>query len=138
MPLNVLLVEDNPPDVMLVRQAPRQHGIEFTLHQATDGEQALAYIDRMGNQEETPCPDVVLLDLNVPKGEGVELLQAVRSSPKCPEVPVIVLSSSANPEDRAKVAKAGATQYFRKPIDLDQFMKLGSLVKEIVQNRPSS
>ena len=137
MPLNVLLVEDNPPDVMLIRQALRQHGLEFTLHQATDAEQALAYIDGIGDNEQTPCPDVVLLDLNIPKGEGIELLQALRKSIRCAEVPVIVLSSSTNSEDRARVAEWGATQYFRKPIELDQFMKLGSLVKEILQNRLS-
>lgn len=135
MPINVLLVEDNPADVMLVRKALLEHGLEFTLYSNSDAEQALAYIDRMGEAGDSPCPDVVLLDLNVPKGEGVDLLDAVRNSPKCPEVPVIVISSSPAPQDPARVARGGATRYFCKPIDLDQFLKLGSLVKEVLQSQ---
>ena len=135
MPFNVLLVEDNPPDVMLVRKALLEHGLEFTLYAHSDAEQALAFIDRMGEAGDAPCPDVVLLDLNVPKGDGVELLNAVRNSPKCPDVPIIVISSSSAPQDHARMAQGGATRYFCKPIDLDQFLKLGSLVKEVLQSQ---
>ena len=102
MPFNVLLVEDNPPDVMLVRKALLEHGLEFTLYANSDAEQALAYIDRMGEAGDSPCPDVVLLDLNVPKGEGVDLLDAVRNSPKCPNVPCHCnqfLASPAGPRE---------------------------------------
>jgi CheY-like chemotaxis protein len=135
MPLNVLLVEDNPPDVFLVRQALREHGLEFALHEISDAEEALAYIDRMGDEVQTPCPDVVLLDLNIPKGDGLELLEAVRNSLKCPKVPIIVISSSAAPQDHSRVTQGGATRYFRKPIELDQFLKLGSLVTEVLNHR---
>ena len=131
-PVQVLLVEDNPADIMLVREALSQHGLEFALREITDAEEAMAYIDRMHSMADTLCPDVVLLDLNVPRGDGLELFEALRASTKCPDVPIIIMSSSDLPHDRAKAATKGTTLYFKKPIELDEFLKLGRLVHEVL------
>jgi CheY-like chemotaxis protein len=131
-------VEDNQPDVMLVRQALSQRGLQFSVHEMSDAEEAAAYIERMGDTEKSPCPDIVLLDLNVPKGDGLELLKAFRASPKCPGVPIIVMTSSDSPRDRAKANEMGTTLYFRKPIELDEYLRLGILVEEVLKERIGS
>lgn len=138
MPFQVLLIEDNRPDVMLVRQALSLRSSEFVVHEMADAEEAAAYIERMGDGDCSPCPDIVLLDLNMPKGEGLELLETLRASPRCPSVPIIIMTSSDSPRDRARAAEIGTTRYFKKPIELDQFLALGALVEEVLKEHPAS
>ncbi len=128
----VLLIEDNPADVELVREALEAAGLEHVLHVTPDFETAKDYIDDL--QGGAPCPDILLLDLNLPKGNGLELLQAFRTSPQCHRVPVVVVSSSDASRDRDQAARLGAAQYFRKPTDLKEFMKLGAIVLGLVRN----
>ena len=129
--VQVLLAEDNPGDVFLISEALRAHDLEFDLHVLSDGAQALQYLDRMGALDAT-YPDIFLLDLNIPKGDGHEILQSFRSHPKGRTTPVVVVTSSGDPRDLARAEQLGATSYFRKPSDLDEFLKLGALVASLI------
>ena len=125
-PVRVLLIEDNPADVELVREALKSANLEPVFQLAADFEQAkLSIQDILAG---AASPEVILLDLNLPKGGGLELLQIFQTSPKLHRIPVIVVSSSSAPRDRDRAAQLGALHYFRKPTELDEFMRLGQLV----------
>jgi chemotaxis family two-component system response regulator Rcp1 len=128
----ILLLEDNPGDILLVQKALQKHHIRHRLHVIRDGEEALAYVARIGKPGGEPLPDLVLLDLNLPKADGAQILSAVRRHPDCAELPVIVVSSSGGLRDRARMAQLGITRYFRKPLDFEEFMKIGAIVEEVV------
>ncbi len=130
-PLFILLAEDNSGDVFLVRQALAHHQIAHKLVTMSDGDQAATYL-RSVEASEQPRPDLILLDLNLPKTNGHELLSLIRSEPRCSATPVIVITSSDSPKDRQKSAELGANHYFKKPFDYDDFLKLGSVIKEIL------
>jgi len=131
--LHILLAEDNPGDVLLVQQALQEHRIEHDLHVAEDGAKALEYLARLGKTDEAPCPDVLLLDLNLPKIDGTEVLAEFRKHPECMRMPVIVITSSGAQKDRARVSELGVARYFKKPSDLDEFLRLGAMVREVVE-----
>jgi CheY-like chemotaxis protein len=130
--LHILLAEDNPADVLLVREALEEHHIPHRLHVVQDGEQAIHFVERMGQPDGTPCPDLLLLDLNLPKADGPQVLREFRRHPECAHTPVVVVSSSDAPQDRARVSPLGISRYFRKPPDLDAFLHLGAVVREVV------
>jgi DNA-binding response OmpR family regulator len=132
----VLLAEDNIGDVTLVQEALSLAELRHELVVRSEGDEMLAYIDRI-DAGSVPCPDVVILDLNLPKVSGHALLQRLRRSHVCGHVPVIIATSSNSQKDRAEAERLGATCYFRKPSDLDEFMALGALVKSVVENRPN-
>jgi CheY-like chemotaxis protein len=132
--LQILLAEDNPGDVLLVRQALEAHHIPHELHVVRDGGEALDYLTHMGKSNEPPCPDLVLLDVNLPKADGTEILTEFRKHPDCKHTPVIVVTSSDTQKDRARMSELGVLYYFKKPSDLDAFLKLGALVREVVAN----
>lgn len=131
----VLLAEDNMGDVLLVGRALREHDIDHELQLVEDGEQALEHIMTMGKPGFPPCPDVMLLDLNLPMVDGPEVLREFRKHPECADTPVIVVSSSYAVKDREPLAKFGITHYFRKPSNLDEFMQLGAVVKEVIERK---
>lgn len=130
--IHVLLVEDNRADVLLVRHALTAHEIPYQLHVFEDGAQAVDFMARMGKPGEEPCPDILLLDLNLPKIDGPEVLQHFRRHPQCGDTPVIVISSSDAMRDREKVNALGVARYFKKPTDLNAFLQLGMIVKEVL------
>ncbi len=132
--LNILLVEDNPGDVFLVRESLAQHDLEHDLHVATDGEMALKHIAAMGASPAASCPDLLLLDLNLPKIDGAAVLQEFRKHPQCGLTPVIVVTSSDMPKDHAQLAALGISNYFRKPTSFAAFMQLGSVIKQVVEH----
>jgi CheY-like chemotaxis protein len=134
-PLQVLLIEDSLADVMLMRQALEEHVGDFAARTIGDAEEAVLYVEKLCASPDEPCPDVVLLDLNLPKGDGLEFLHALRDSQKCSQTAVIVVTSSDSPVDRARAAAMGAARYFRKPSDLDEFLMLGGVVKEVLSER---
>jgi CheY-like chemotaxis protein len=134
-PLQILLAEDNPGDILLVTDALDSHNISYQLHVVRAGDEALAFIDRMGQPGDVTCPDVMLLDLNLPKVDGPEILSKFRKHPQCADTPVIVITSSDASRDRERMAEFGIARYFRKPSDLDEFMKLGAVVIEVVQGQ---
>ena len=131
MKLKVLLVEDNDGDVFLVHEALRTHGLEYEMDVLGDGLEVERYIERLIIAPDAVRPDVVLLDLNVPRADGHDILKTFRSLPACAEVPVIVLTSSDSTKDRKRAELLGATAYFRKPLDLDEFLSLGEIVKGV-------
>jgi len=133
-PFHILLVEDAEPDVFLVREALERSGLDFQLEAVDDGEKAVDYIDKVERYVSIPCPDLLLLDLNLPKRSGVQVIERVRRSKRCKDISVIILTSSDSPNDRAKAAQFKAL-YFRKPSALDEFMKLGPLVKELLERQ---
>jgi len=133
--LQVLLIEDSQADALLMREALGLHVKDFAIRAIGDCEEAIRYIGRLCTSPDTPCPDVVLLDLNLPKGDGMDCLRALRESEKCPDTVVIVVTSSDSPADRARAAAMGAARYFRKPTDLEDFLTLGGVVKEALSER---
>jgi len=133
-PLKILLAEDNSGDVFLVRRALQKHQIEFNLTLIEDGEAALRYLDTLDSGDPRDCPDLILLDLNLPRCSGSQVLETLKSSPTCREAPVIVLTSSDSPHDRAKVARLGAARFFCKPTDLAGFMALGQVVRDVMSS----
>src|SRR5579871_4908274 len=132
--VEILLIEDAEPDVFLVREALRQAGLNFNLNVLDDGEKAMDYIDRLEENHATSCPRLVLLDLNLPKRTGDQILERIRHSARCRQVPVVIVTSSDSPRDKSQTTQLGATEYFRKPSRLDDFMKLGPLVRSLLDH----
>ena len=129
---NVLLVEDNPADVNLVEEALEEAQLDCRLHVIQDGMRAIEFLDRIDAELDQAPPDLVLLDLNLPKVGGEEVLKRMRMSPKCEGVKVMIISSSDAPGDRERMMRLGATDYFRKPSGLAQFMLLGNKVRALI------
>lgn len=127
----IVLVEDNPGDVALVREALYEYDIRSELTVLFDGEKAFQLFDRL-DRDRMRCPDLVLLDLNLPKRNGHEVLEHMRASVQCAHVPVVIVTSSNAREDRDKASKLGATRYIRKPHRLDEFIQIGAVLKEIL------
>lgn len=126
------MAEDNQGDVLLVKQALQVHHISHELYVAKDGAEAIEYVAKMGTSGYPPCPDVMLLDLNLPKIDGSDVLKEFRKHRSCLSTPVIVVTSSDSQKDRNRMAGLGVTHYFRKPSDLDDFMKLGEIVLQVI------
>ena len=132
---HIVLVEDAEPDVLLVREALEQSGLDFELQVFDDGEQGVDFIDTMDRDVSLGRPHLFLLDLNLPKKTGGQILERVRQSPTCGKVPVVILTSSDSQKDKAQAAFLNATGYFRKPSRLDEFMKLGPYVRDLLQRQ---
>jgi DNA-binding response OmpR family regulator len=127
----LLLVEDNPADVFLVKQAMREEGFDCELQVVEDGEKALKLIDSVDAGEEAP-PDLIMLDLSIPRVSGEAVLERLRESSKCAKVAVAVVTSSDSLLDRRKAEALGADEYFRKPTNLQDFMALGKVARRLV------
>jgi DNA-binding response OmpR family regulator len=127
-PYRILLVEDNPADVHLIREALTEKQIPCDLETIDDGEVAAAHISDIEAGHKAR-PDIVLLDLNLPKVTGDVLLKRIRQSSSMADVPVIVLTSSDSPRDRNQAEKLGASAYIRKPSNLEEFMAIGDHVR---------
>ena len=130
--VNILLIEDNPGDIVLVKDALKEYGIEHTLCVATDGEEALEFIEHAGEPGYAARPDLLLLDLNLPKRDGPEVLRELRRNPRYTETPVIIVSSADRPHDRTKVAAFNIKHYFRKPINYDEYLLLGQVIRDVM------
>jgi CheY-like chemotaxis protein len=132
--LTILLAEDNPGDVYLVRRALEKQELRFDLVVAEDGQAALHFLDRIDGDESAACPDLALIDLNLPRATGSRILLRLRQSPRCAPIPVIIVTSSDSPLDHDAASKLGANYYFQKPGDLAGFMELGGVVKRLLEN----
>ena len=124
----ILLAEDNPGDVRLTREALRTASISHHLHVVPDGVEALAFLRHQGPYAQTPKPDLVLLDLNMPRMDGRRVLATIKADPELRRIPVVILSSSQNGTDIESAYELQANCYVAKPSDFEQFM---SVVKEI-------
>ncbi|MER8032649.1 response regulator [Streptomyces bauhiniae] len=121
-PIDVLLVEDDPGDELMTREAFEDNKIGNTLHVVRDGEEALDFLYRRGNHTGAPRPDLILLDLNLPKYDGRQVLERIKSDQDLADIPVVVLTTSAAEEDILRSYKLHANAYVTKPVDLDQFI----------------
>ncbi len=129
----VILVEDNPADADLVEEALAEAAVDCGLSVVRDGLKAIELIACIDADPATPCPDLLLLDLNLPKVSGEEVLNHVRLSAKCRSTKVLVISSSDTAGDRDRTMKLGANGYFHKPSNLEEFMKLGPKVRALLE-----
>jgi CheY-like chemotaxis protein len=133
----LLIAEDNPADVVLIRLALQKYGVLPELYVIQDGEAAVRFIEKVEADDLAACPVLALVDLNLPRVGGDELLRRVRASEKWRNVPVIVMSSSLSTRDRTDALQRGAAAFFSKPSDLEQFLMLGALVKATIPTAKS-
>ena len=125
----MVIIEDDEADVFLIQEAIEITRLSVTLHVVKDGKQAVQFFDRIERDPALPCPALVILDINLPKVQGGDVLRHMRHGAKCAQAAVIVVSTSDSRHDRDQMASLGAHAYFRKPSDYDDFMKLGEMIK---------
>ncbi len=123
-PIEILLVEDNPGDVRLTQEALREAKVINNLTIAKDGMEALAYLRRQGPYAHAPRPHLILLDLNLPKRDGREVLAEIKADESLKRIPVVVLTTSQDEQDILKSYNLHANCYVTKPVDLDQFIRV--------------
>jgi CheY-like chemotaxis protein len=123
-PFEVLLIEDSPGDVRLTREALKDAKVHIHLNVASDGVEAMAYLERQGPFTDAPRPDLILLDLNLPKKDGREVLKDIKESATLGSIPVVILTTSASQADVLKSYELHANCYITKPVDLDGFLKV--------------
>ena len=121
-PVDILLVEDNPGDVDLAREALDDSKMNNTLYVVEDGEEALEFLHQRGQYAEAPRPDLIILDLNLPKRDGREVLAEIKDDESLRRIPVVILTTSKAEEDVLKTYNLHANCYITKPLDLDQFL----------------
>ena len=124
VPIEILLVEDNPGDARLTREALRDAKVRNNLHVAADGVEALAFLRREAKHAAVPKPDLILLDLNLPKKDGREVLDEIKRDDRLRHIPVVILTTSQAERDIAESYRLRANAYVTKPVDLEQFLKV--------------
>ncbi len=122
-PVEILLVEDNPVDVMITKNAFSTARMYCHVHVAEDGEEAMDFLYKRGKHSSAPLPDVILLDLNLPKKDGREILADVKADPDLRQIPVVILTTSEDPQDIWKTYDLQANCFVTKPVDMEQFTK---------------
>jgi chemotaxis family two-component system response regulator Rcp1 len=127
--VEILLIEDNPGDVRLTQEVLREGKVRNTLRVAGDGETALAMLHRVGAYADAPRPDVILLDLNLPKKDGRQVLAEIKADPDLHRIPVVILTTSKAEEDVLKSYDLNANCYITKPVDLDQFIQVVRMIE---------
>jgi chemotaxis family two-component system response regulator Rcp1 len=121
-PVEVLLVEDNPGDVRLTREALKDAKVRVNLHVASDGIEAMAFLMQEGEHKNAPRPGLILLDLNLPKKDGREVLKEIKENPALKSIPVVVLTTSTSDAEILRTYLLHANCYIAKPVDLDGFL----------------
>ena len=122
--IHILLVDDDPGDVRLTLEALKRSKLYSSIDNVENGEEALAYLRRQGKYANAPLPDLVLLDLNMPRKDGRETLDEIKSDPELRRIPVVILTTSSSEADVLKSYDLGANCFITKPVDLAQFMKV--------------
>jgi CheY-like chemotaxis protein len=128
--IEVLLVEDDPGDVLMTREAFEDHKVKNQLHVVNDGAEAMAFLRREGQYADVPRPDLVLLDLNLPRMDGREVLNAIKSDPDLASIPVVILTTSEAEEDVLRSYSLHANAYVTKPVDFERFIKVVRQIDE--------
>lgn len=126
----ILLVEDNPGDVRLTREALKMAMVPSRLHVVTDGVEAMDFLRRRGLKGEFPRPDLILLDLNLPRKDGRDVLAEIKADPALGRIPVVVLTTSQADQDIQRAYELHANCYIAKPIELDQFIEIVASIKQ--------
>jgi len=129
-PIEILLVEDNPGDARLTREALREGRVHNRLHHARDGVEALAFLRREAAYVDAPTPDLILLDLNLPKKDGREVLSELKDDPRLRLIPVVVLTTSEAEQDILKTYELHANCYITKPVDLEKFLEIVRVIEQ--------
>jgi len=129
-PIEILLVEDNPGDVELTREALEESKVHTRLSVARDGVEALAFLRREGAHADATTPDLILLDLNLPKKDGRAVLADIKADPVLRHIPVVVLTSSQAEQDILRAYELHANCYVTKPVDLDQFIRIVQSIEQ--------
>ena len=133
LPIRILLVEDNPADAYLTRETLLESKISYEIQHLRDGEEAIRFLEKP--PEGMPDPELIILDLNLPKIEGGDVLIAIQQNERFREIPVMVLTSSDSPQDRRHAAQFGARVYVRKPSNLEAFMDIGEQIRALALSR---
>ncbi len=128
--IEILLVEDDPGDVVMTREAFQDYKIRNQLHVVNDGSEAMAFLRQQGEFAGRPRPDLVLLDLNLPRMDGREVLQAIKSDPDLASIPVVVLTTSENEDDVLRSYSLHANAYVTKPVDFESFIQVVRQIDE--------
>jgi two-component system, chemotaxis family, response regulator Rcp1 len=129
-PVDILLVEDNPGDVRLTKEALKDAKVLNEIHVARDGVEAMQFVHREGSFANAPMPDLILLDLNLPRKDGREVLAEIKKDPKLQHIPVVVLTTSKADEDIIKTYNLHANAYITKPVDLNRFVEIMHALEE--------
>jgi CheY-like chemotaxis protein len=130
IPVEILLAEDNPGDVALTRRALRHSKVHNNLHVVQDGEEAMRFLRREGDHSEAPRPDLVLLDINMPRKTGLEVLEDVKSDQDLRTIPVCMLTTSEDDQDILAAYARHANAFVKKPVDLEQFVEVVRQIEE--------
>ncbi len=128
-PRRILVIEDNATDVALIKEALTEHGVSFEMSVLSDGEKALNHLRGMGDTK----PDLIIIDLNLPKRDGVEVLLKFRMNVGLSGVPMVVLTSSGSPNDQLRTKTLGVSAFIQKPMTLPEFIALGERFKAILE-----
>jgi CheY-like chemotaxis protein len=128
--MEILLVEDNPGDVRLTQEALRDGDRPVRLQVVVDGEAALSYLRREDGYQDAPRPDLILLDLNLPKRDGRQVLEDVKSDPNLRQIPVVILTTSRAEQDIVAAYNLYANCYIQKPVDLNQFLNIVRAIED--------
>ncbi len=128
--VNILLVEDNPGDVRLTVEAFKEGDVRSSITVAKDGFEALSHLRPSGQQSDAPPPDVILLDLNLPRMDGREVLAEIKQDPALRQIPVVVLTTSTDNRDVQQAYDAHANCYIAKPVDLESFVRVVKLIQQ--------
>jgi CheY-like chemotaxis protein len=139
--VDVLLVEDDPGDVLMTREAFEHHKIRNQLHVVNDGEQAMQFLRRTGEYADAPRPGLILLDLNLPRRDGLEVLAELKADPGLRVIPVVILTTSQADEDILRSYALHANAYVSKPVDFERFMdvirQIDNFFVEVIQLPPT-
>lgn len=128
--IEILLVEDNEGDARLAREALRESKIHNTLHHVSDGVEAMQFLHQQGKYEQAPRPDLILLDLNLPRMDGREVLAVVKNDESLKRIPVVILTTSSSDADIFKSYNLHANCYITKPLGLDQFIQVVKSIED--------
>ncbi|MHB8955841.1 MAG: response regulator [Pirellulaceae bacterium] len=129
-PIDILLVEDNPGDVDLTKEALEGAKVSNRLHVVDNGEQAMDFLCRRGEHADAPRPDLILLDLNLPKKDGREVLEEIKANRDLAEIPVVILTTSAADEDVGRAYQLHANCYITKPVNFTEFLKVIQAIED--------
>lgn len=136
--IQILMVEDDPGDVFLIKEALEASSLRFTLHHVAHGERALDFLYRRNSYEASPRPDLILLDLNLPRINGIEVLRCIKSEFDLSTIPVIVLTTSKSEVDAALCRQLGASGFISKAASFEGFYGMGKLIERIWLDRADS
>ncbi len=129
-PIEILIVEDNPGDIRLTIEALKDSKLKNNLHIVENGEDAIAFLKKQGKFQNSPRPDLILLDLNLPKKNGRDVLAEIKNDPKLRRIPVVVLTTSSAEEDIIRSYDLHANCYITKPVDFEQFIKVVKKIED--------